>query len=428
MPAPWTTYVGLVPPTCVVCCEGVVVIPLCALNVADVVNGPNTPFSTYDDAADQLDGTTRLAACFGWLSPVPTGIPSITFTSDTSTENVIVLNASYAHSVGPTEANRAGQTAPIELQGGSFLTVAWTFSSFDDPTGGSLIVVADKDFNFIDLFIIEAGSGSTAFGPLAAGQYNIICLATMALGASGFGTEVTLTSSLAMVPLQVLAKIDPAANVLNDEVRACPGFDLGLFDYGISFFPVAPFATKEDAETALASSNVSNCIVYNYDPDGLTDDFSATGSTDVTIDITTHGFMINSQPAAQTYLSVNLKAGATISVDWSNTNNGSVDGNSCCLFLYDRVGNFIGSVCSPSVAATSGTIDFTVTKQGEYSIFLFGFGNGNPTTVPPQTSTDFHWEVSSDMAMTVNFLAALYDHDPDLGLECFGRLICTPPP
>src|SRR5882724_531824 len=145
MPA-WTTYPGLSAPACVVCCIATSAVE-CTFDVAFPFLGPGNHFPDYDTALEFMDGTVETADCFGLLINVHSGATGKTFSSDASTEDLLILSASYTYPRSTGAFNASDQLAGIDVDSSAILTVSWAFGSWDVVSLGNSIVIYDPETN-----------------------------------------------------------------------------------------------------------------------------------------------------------------------------------------------------------------------------------------------------------------------------------------
>ncbi len=405
---------GLVVTTATACpCCGATPPPIfpscnCALEIPAVA-GIAAAFADEMTAVEWMDGTFGLADCFGWMKAPPAGA---TFSADTSTEDELVLSASYSGSANAT------QYAQIDVAASTSLTISWSLGS----SGTGSIVIYECDGTPVETTTISGATGSHTFAPLPSGQYIIACNVDCDTTA-----EFDVVADDTMVVNPVIASFLDGADTW--KLEQCPRLEWPLYAGILTGpFPDLFFATTALAATTpgltdpdyfhqfqvgcLGLANLAQFNSGSASASGLT--YSVLGTAD-------------EEPstliAAEIIACLSLEKGAvlTSSVDAEfNTGGGGPFGSTLTQGqVFEPDGTFVGYAFSnTSSGMFSFTGTFTVPHTGRFYVRCFVVANWNGTLAAFETLTV---TFSSDLPMVANPVQALYSR----GVTCPGRLDCS---
>lgn len=409
MAAPWTTYAGLVPPTCVVCCSQALDCE-CALFIPPLSGTVFSDLATAQTAIADYTG-----GCSIYLDQ-NNGVPSV-FTVDTTTANqfeviVAVPASSELCVISFCITVKDGVTIDlifeaVGLTGGQFKSFSYELYSCD----GTLLAVGS-----------QSGVNPKTFTPaaLAAGTYAIRMIAQ--------GPDDTTTNTFkfrveaddTMILNPVIASYDDAGDTFY--LEKCPRLQLPA---GLSYAYGDWFPDESTAQTEMDSDRVSNCLGYATDFPSA-NDFEATFVADAL-------FMIASSAPSigcNLFASINGEVGETFSIDYDTVTTGLGDfptGPQFFILRYHLL-NDLGTEIdfqfvtfgTPLTTTESGTFtSITLPYTGKYTI-NFDVFHLLGVTVDPTFTANF--TTTSTGEITVNPVQALYDKDE---LDCPARIECS---
>lgn len=390
MPPPWTTYAGLIPPDCVVCCTSASG-SVCFYDIASVATSGNPPIADYATAVKYLDGTLAQADCFGWAGTSDWPGP-ITFTADVSTPNELALSASFTNTPPAGQSNAMSQFASMAVAEGDVLTFNWVIGSFIGF--GEIVIINMATEAVIEDFFFFSSTGSHSSPTLPVGQYTIKFQTFGAVDDTNFDAACTIVSSLDMVPLPIVASWDDSGTTRY--LDACPRLLLPPLTESTDDW----YSDLTSAENAI-DDQVLDCIAYII-PSLVDSRFSS---------ITVSGFTLNGTRSAvalgdvglSAYYSINGVAGDVLTWTWDN----APKFGSLVLFDYN------GAQIDIQVSATSPINSIALPYTGRFTVQV-------GLTIP-QSASASGTLTSSGTIGTPNPVQALYDK----GLDCPARLECT---
>lgn len=328
---------------------------------------------------------------------------------DTSVADTVTLGVaagSVAHPVASVT-----EWISINLKAGSTLTI--TYTTHNDP---------NTTFQFYDClgsFLYGAtmpgldGSVSVPPATISEDAEYLLSITIVSTGGGGPGTAGGLhvvTSDDTMTVNPMVALWDDSGT--NRRLEACPSYEMGIG--GSILTPV--FTTEASAQTALASTNVSNCVGYMSSGGPIT--LVSFTATDGGATLTMNGSVTSSSSSSgvSTKGCINLAGGVTLSMSWSASSGaGGFTSFTATFTLFDFQGNIVSST---GQTGTSGSTTLSIPYTGKYYVESDINGVHGTETNHDVTATTI-W---SEASLHVNPIVALYAN----GSNCASRLSCTP--
>lgn len=383
----------------------------CALDIPAVGNIA-AAFADPADAVPYMDGTSGLSDCYGWVDGTATDLD---FTADNSTDDVLILTATYSGSAD------LAQYAQVSVAADAVLTIDWALGS----SGSGTIRIYTCDWTLVETASVSGSSGTHVFAALPVGQYLIECHVTASDSA-----EFTITSDLVMVVNPVIASFLDGSDTWI--LEACPRLEWPLFP--TSFFSSFATATAGLARTPGSSLSVDapfhqfpvDCLAIGGAPNHNTADATAVeGAGPTTLELMIKGTDSASGGPHQVFTTgcLNLLKDAVLSVSGLEDFDllGGAGATNVQVILRNPYTNAVAGTLynhadvGTHTAAISGSIVVPHTGKWNVQIVVDGENPGSFAAYMKATAT-----FSSDLEMSVNPVQAKYTR----GVTCFARLDC----
>lgn len=380
----------------------------CTHNFGPDLSLTNT-FPTLADAQFIVNNYTN--NCFGVIQYVST----YTVTSFTATETVdgFTLSARSTRTPGPTD--RVANTMQVGFYAAAG-TLTIDYSTSSDGSSGTrgnaavLVICNAGTYSTVQSQSVISDTGTFTFTISTAALYIVRVQGTSRLNGSYVQSSFDFSFSSSMVIAPAVAQWDDGGTTRQLEV--CPKMLLPPLTESTGSW----YASLADAQSAI-TNNTSNCVGYRENNTGGTFTATAGGASlsfsDVGTDLGGNGTV---------WGSINANAGATLSISFSDNNNGDVP-FTVIVTIYNYDGATVQSLtnhsnpldCSfTSSPLVSSALPYTgryIVKISQAQEPLIGCMQGVATTVTSSIS---------DATLFVNQIQALYD----VGLTCPARDNC----